>query len=762
MVKGRRQDTPAVEDASLGDAADKLLTKMGEDALPTKDDDHTKDGPPEPLQLARRAYESSTDFVDSSLRSQWERNERAFYSRHASGSKYLSSKYKTRSRLYRPKTRHMIRSGEAQIAASYFSSQDVIAVTPWNPSDKKQVATAELQKEILQYRLTSPSQKVGIPWFQTVVGAYQDAAKYGSVVSKQWWEYTTREEPEMVGMQDEFGNELVDENYNPILEQKMKTIVVRDRPHVDLIPIENVRVDRGASWLDPINSSPYCIILYPMYVYEVEERMKEQPGKSTAPPWHQVDRTRLRASADDHNWDSTRSHREGSRQDSRESEIQIDEYSIVWVHENFMRWENRDYVWWTSGVNDLLSDPVPTEEAYLHADEERPLVMGNLLIETHKVYPSGKPEIVQELQREANDIANLRIDNIKLALMKRFLVRRGKQVDLRSLLRASPGAITLVSDIEGDVKEMETRDVTGGSFQEQDRINADFDDLAGVQSAQGTIASNRRMNETVGGMQLMAGAANNIGELDLRVITETWTERVLRQLINMERHYESDTTLIAIAADKAQLFERHGISQINDQMMNQEAMVKVNVGIGATDPMQRLEKFMIGAKAIGEIFGEEARMLADFEEFAKEIFGPLGYRDGQRFFKLGEQDPQVQMLQKKLEELQDQLDKRIVDVEGKKAVAQILGQSRQSQQELENKGNMDTTQLEGMVKMMIQKEMAASSERQTEAKGSSDLTKENARNMANVIQEMMKQAGANEIAQSRPEPRPGNGTASSE
>ena len=103
------------------------------------------------LTLAREAYDSSTTYLDANYRRQWERNLALFQSTHPSGSKYGTSQYQHRSRLFRPKTRSTIRTNEAAVAAAFFSTEDVLSVYPENDSDPEQRASARILKHLLQY-----------------------------------------------------------------------------------------------------------------------------------------------------------------------------------------------------------------------------------------------------------------------------------------------------------------------------------------------------------------------------------------------------------------------------------------------------------------------------------------------------------------------------------------------------------------------------------------------------------------------------------
>jgi hypothetical protein len=90
---------------------------------------------------------------------------------------------------------------------------------------------------------------------------------------------------------------------------------------------------------------------------------------------------------------------------------------------------------------------------------------------------------------------------------------------------------------------MEWNDVTASSYQEQDRLNVDFDELTGNFSSS-SVMTNRKLNETVGGMQPAVWWANQLTEYLIRTLVETWVEPVLRQLVKLEQAYETDMTVL--------------------------------------------------------------------------------------------------------------------------------------------------------------------------------------------------------------------------
>lgn len=554
------------------------------------------------LQISRDAWSASATYFNASVRTDVEQDLRQWQSQHLRGSKYLSPGYAGRSRLFVPKTRAAITKFEAQAAEAFFSSHDVLSVEPEDKEDEFEGAGAAFYKALLQRRLTDPVPR-GIPWFLTCIGGYQDAHTTGIAIAKTYWH------PK------------------------------HDRPQIDLRPIENFRFDPAADWRDPVGTSPYLIDVIPMYVKDVRERM--QSGR-----WRTVDEAALlkgmrRTS------DTIRTQREGNRQDSQEQSYGVNDYNIVHVHENIAEVEGTDWIWYTLLDDRLLSDPVPLDRKYAHG---RPYVVGLVNLETHRQYPSSTPRLSRDVQRELNDLRNQRIDNVSFVLNKRYFVKRGKQVDLASLSRNVAGSSTLMDDPDGDVRVVETPDVTGSSFQEQDRLNLDFDEVVGNFS-QASVQANRSLNETVGGMNLLATNTNQVSAYKLRTFVETWVEPVLRQLVELERHYETDERLIWMAAKAA------GLPAVPDELWTVPLSLTVNVGMSATHPQEKANMLLFGFNAIKSLLADgtlEQRGL-DAREVTKEIFAMIGYRDAGRFFVWAEDDPVVAQLQQTIEHLQQQL-----------------------------------------------------------------------------------------------------------
>jgi len=610
------------------------------------------------LGLAKTAYTTSTDYLDGSIRKQWEASIAHQNNEHANGSKYLSDTYRARSKLFRPKTRTNNQAAEASFAKAMFSTEDLVSIEAENDNDPVQRASAEINGYLMQHRLSK-----SIKWYMTAMGAYQDARVYGVCASYQYWDFEEvteqyeDEEPGLMGgleegnpATNEFnqygqvinrptgdadtpptgGGEIADYLPEPVRPEPAVR-VLRDKPACDLIPPENIRFEPNADWRDPINTSPYVVRLVPKYADEAMQKI-------AANGWREVDINALihAGSSLSERSDTTRSSREGDgRQDpADQSGTERNEFKLVWLHENFIRVGGQDYVYWTCGTDLLLSDPTPIEEIYPHLKYgERPITLGVSVIESHRNYPMSPTQLIAPLQEQSNDISNQRMDNVRLVLNKRYILRRqqgGGGIDMAALARSTPGSSIMTTDPERDIRVLETNDVTSSSYQEQDRLDLAIDELSGTFSQQ-TVQNNRNLNETVGGMEMMNAGASDITEYAIRTFIETWVEPTLSQLVRLEQYYETNEVVLAMAQEASKEYQQFGQDMALDELLRQELTINVNAGFGKTDPQKRLNSLNMAMQSVAHLPSAIARL--DEDEVIKEIFGNAGYRDGKRFFK---------------------------------------------------------------------------------------------------------------------------------
>ena len=590
----------------------------------------------------------------------------------------------------------MVRRDEAATASAFFSNEDVVSITAADDDDPMQLASAEVLKALLQYRLADGDEANVIPWFMTLVGARQDAEVMGICVGKAVWEYEERYlRTEQRPAQGPDGMPVWDGDTGKIATESIDIFQkVKDRPMVDLLAPENIRFEPGCDWRNPVRSSPYLVELIPVYIQEARARMEATHGAPAE--WSRVAESALRG-ATDLSDDVTRRTRESGRVPGKDHDAwKPRDFDICWTRLNTMRWGGQDWVYRTlAGGGEILEAPKPIKEVWLHG--ERPYVVGCVVLETHKTYPSSKIELTADLQRAANQDWNSRFDAVMLSLQPRQFVREGLGMDINDLRTFMPGKVVPVPGSKGEpLNNQITWDrpppIDGAAFQEQDRINLDWDDLTGA-FTNSSVQASQVQQQSATGMHLMSGEASGLGEYELRLFAESWVTPMLRLLIKLEQAYETDPVILALAGKQAQLMQRFGIDSITDELLNQSVTTKVNVGIGATNPSMKLRNFATGAEILGHIFGPSAAMGANFQEVSKEVFGLLGYKDGDRFFQPGF-DPRVQMLQQQMAKMQKGQGQGAANDPQKLQSVQVQTQGKLQEQQLKSQTDERVAQIQ--------------------------------------------------------------------
>jgi hypothetical protein len=572
------------------------------------------------LHLITVAEQQANLYVQQVNRRAWSRSYRAFHNEHFVGSKYGHRDWSNRSKIFRPKTRSAVRKDGAAVAASLFGTVDAITCSAGDEADPAQRAAAGLMQELINYRTDRTSGRASIPWFLTAMGARQDAQISGICASKQYWKLELRKSADDLGAV-----------YVPDI----------DRPDIRLFPPENVIVDPAADWTNPAQSAAYLLLKYPMRLYEVEKKTRDPLN-----PWKQLPPDLLKGTAEASKFDAAAIRRAREFGLDRFDETQnAAEFDIIWVYEAFIRIDGEDKCFFALGDKAFLTDPRPTREVYPEQAGDRPVVIGYGALEAHRIYPMAPVESWQQTQAEINDVANLYLDTMKQNVAPVTKVVRGRSVDLEALHRRGPNSHILVTRLD-DIDFARPVDIPQSVIIGMEKLDVDMDDLAGQFNA-GSVQTNRTLNDTVGGLKLIAGASNAVQEFDIRLWIETWAEPVLAQVVRLEQYYESDEIILGICGQRAGLWQKHGVSRITDDLMDHQVTIRINAGLGVGDPQQRLAKFRDATAVAAPLLAQSKEFMSgqvslNVEEVMNEVFGAVGYRDGgKRFITVAPPNPQA-------------------------------------------------------------------------------------------------------------------------
>lgn len=667
--------TPTEDKSMVGKDADKIQ----QGSVQKQDEDF--------YVAATAAMATAETHLANGVRQRWISANQAYNNKHFDGSKYLSKRFRGRTHLFRPKTRSAVRAIMATAAAALFGNPSVVSISAGDEQDPVQKASAAIKQELLNYRLDRASGRNAIPWFVTSMGAAQSAAITGLVASKQYWEYKERtiKRKEIVTKATETDEGLT--IIEDVEEQVERTIVERDRPMIKLYPIEQVGRDPAADWTDQTSGS-FLFLSEPITVDDLQNLMK-QPGPVK---WRELGQEELSKSVANYEAGAVRRSREEG-QDRLDRARPVKGHDLTWIHEMFIRLDGEEWHYWVLGDSQILSEPMPLEDAYPHLEGQRPVVIGMGSLDAFTVNPMSPVESWQPMQQEMNDIVNLRLDNLKQNMSPLTKVVRGKRVSVQAIQNRSADSILYLDKLD-DVEFDRPPGFGAEAYAETDRINADFDDLAGKFSGS-SVSTNRAMNETVGGMNLLNQSAMTMSEFDLTVFLESWVEPALRQVLKLEEYYESDETVLALCSKKAKVLQKYGVDENTDDLLDREVTCRVNAGRGASDPNQALQRFGGAVKMFVDVTGEAGLARLNVEEVGDEIFGKAGHKDGERFVKRDDemQDPKLQEAQQMIQQLQQQLETKQLENQAKVEVANINANARLSEQQLENQTDLQIAQL---------------------------------------------------------------------
>jgi hypothetical protein len=589
------------------------------------------------LKIVSEAEEQALLYTNQANRRAWSDALKAYHNEHYNGSKYNRQEWRNRSKLFVPKTRSAVRKDMAAVSASLFGSVDAVNCSAGNEADPKQRASASVIQELVNYRTDRTSGRASMPWFLIAMGARQDAMMTGICLSKQYWKLELKQRG------GRWGPDI-------------------DRPDIHLFAPENYVIDPAADWLNPAQSAAFLILKYPMRVDEIERKQKHP---IPALRWKNVSKDVLDTSIETAKYDQAAIRRARESGLDRYDETQTGyKFKVIWVFENFIRMDGEDWHFWSISDKDYLTEPRPVEEVYPEQFGERPVVKGYGAIDSHRIFPMAPVDSWRPLQTEVNDLRNLALDQIKQNVMPITKVVRGRQIDVDQIKRRSHGSSIIVTNKDDVTWEQPPQ--LPASVPEMNRdLELEFDDLSGVANA-ATTANNNALGRTLGGLKLVAGAANAVQEFDIRVWITTWGDPVLAQLVRLEQYYESDPVVLGLCGERAQLFQKYGIDRIDDDLLEQEVTIRVSIGLGAGDPQARLAKFQTATQIAAPLLAQSKEFQTgewqiDPEAVMQEVYGAAGYRDGgMRFIKKGQPQPNpmgdlpVQKLQADIEKTKAQ------------------------------------------------------------------------------------------------------------
>ena len=86
-------------------------------------------------------------------------------------------------------------------------------------------------------------------------------------------------------------------------------------------------------------------------------------------------------------------------------------------------------------------------------------------------------------------------------------------------------------------------------------------------------------------------------------------ERTLRQMLKLIQTYETDEVILGLAGEQANQWQRFGVDPDLDTLLSQDLTLQVDVGMGNTDPVKKVERLIYGLKATTELVPENIKRM---------------------------------------------------------------------------------------------------------------------------------------------------------
>lgn len=159
-------------------------------------------------------------------------------------------------------------------------------------------------------------------------------------------------------------------------------------------------------------------------------------------------------------------------------------YQIELLH----YWEDERYII-IANRNQVVYDG---ENHYWHG--KKPFVVTSFDPKPGEFYGFSAVELIEHLQHELNTNRNQRIDNVSFVLNRMWKVRRSADVDENDLVSKPHGIIYI--DSPDDVQSIETQDITRSSYNEENIIKEDMDNVLGAPAVVRGVEPERRQTAT--------------------------------------------------------------------------------------------------------------------------------------------------------------------------------------------------------------------------------------------------------------------------
>ncbi len=464
---------------------------------------------------AQQIFDNSKNWVDQKIRPQWEKDNDQYNGVFSKNEREKSNTLLGQGRLFIPKTYSHIQRMHVDILETFFFDQEeVVSVGSWKSIPFE---TREIVKSLLNYRLNSHP----IDFYQELFESTLDSLKNKIGILKVFPELKTE-------------------------KKNGKEVITQYAPCIEAVPYEDVFFHPEATWKN-------------YWKHPIVHRMKRNRDYLERHNFKNMDKVQAGGVARD--TDLIKLQRQeivGTPFTNNTSPFAQDdlvkEQEEIFVYEvwTFLDLDNTgelesvfySMVGDSGGPTflglDVEKNELPYNDMAVNQPTNRaPFVAMTALPEPHQMYGKSWPEILSGLQRETNAIRNQRREAVALAMRQPLLASRHANLDLVSLVNRRIGSVVLGDDISPNaVRELDLKDPTNASVQEQLRTDSDFFETTSIPP--NLLGAPAPREETATAVTSQNVNANKKIAQIIKNLANTGVIPSLNMLLRLEQTYETD------------------------------------------------------------------------------------------------------------------------------------------------------------------------------------------------------------------------------
>lgn len=338
--------------------------------------------------------------------------------------------------------------------------------------------------------------------FWTVQGWIKDSLIYGQSYLKVGWKHRKQRVKKMV--MEVVGEEIVE---NEVEEDK----IIQDEVDVQNVEMRDLYFARDAKFPDLFGSSKYVI-------HVIRKRLSELVAMRDAGIYKHFTEDELSPEYDENTPQQQKSQ---AIDRSEDTSYDRDPDPVVKVYEY---WED-DRVITTANHRVLLRDE-PNPFKIAGKVPKKPFVSCIDNIMPGELFQIGEAEPLEHNQVEMSTLRRQRTDNNSIIINKMFLFNKSADVDIEAMRLARPGGGVGADPPDGNLRNaiipIEHGNINGASYQEQESLDKDSQDISGLLDYAVGSAPERR--ETATTVQLLQTAANQRFDLKVRNYSHSFVE----------------------------------------------------------------------------------------------------------------------------------------------------------------------------------------------------------------------------------------------